>query len=133
MLRKLFAGVVLLALPALLAAQRPSAPVAAGRPAVMHGVALHVQGQVVSPVQEVAGLNNEDGVNEAHGQNHDAENEDGEFEQEGVNEPDGLNNDVNVGEKVDQSGENKNNEKAGETPAPPSGIRQLRQVGRHRP
>jgi hypothetical protein len=132
MLRKLLAAIVLLALPALLAAQAPSTPpAAAARPAVAHGIAMHVQGEVASPVEGVEGLNNQEGVDEADGQNHDAQDEDGEFDQEGVNEPDGLNNDLDVGEHVDQAGENESDDEG--APAAPPSTGQIGQLGRHKP
>ena len=134
MLRKLLAVVVLSALPALLAAQRPAAPAtpaAAAKPAVPHGVAMQVQGEVASPVQEVEGQNNQEGVNEAEDQNNDGQNDEGDIEQEGVDEPDGMNNDVDAGEQVDQAGEDQ--DEAAEMPAPPPGTAQVRQIGRHKP
>ncbi len=133
MLRKILGVVVLLALPALLAAQRPSTPAAAAQPAVTHGIAMHVQGEVASPVEEMDGQNNQEGVHEVDGQNNDGQNDDGQVDnddgqvdQEGVDEPD---NDVDAGEQVDQAGENEDDD----PPAPPSGASQLSRIGRHKP
>lgn len=131
MFRKLLAVVVLLALPALLAAQAPASPAPTSvKPAVPHGIAMAVQGEVVNMADEVEGLNNQEGVDEANGENNDGDvNEN----QEGVDEPDGLNNDVDAGDQVDQSGENEGDNTEG-TPAPPAGAGQTgRFIGRHRP
>jgi hypothetical protein len=130
MLRKILGVVALLALPALLVAQRPSTPPAAAKAAVTHGIAMQVQGQVASPVEQIGGQNNQEGVEEADGQNNDAQNDDGQLDQDGVDEPDGLNNDGDVGEQVDQAGENDDNNAP---PAPPAGTGQLSRIGRHKP
>lgn len=132
MLRKLLGVVVALALPSLLAGQasRTSSP-ATAKPmlALTHGIATQVQGEVVM-AEELDGPNNQEGVDEADGQNNDGQNDDGEFNQEGENEPDGLNNDVDVGEQVDQAGENQDEDTP---PAPPAGTGPLGRIGRHKP
>jgi len=132
MLRKLLAVVAALALPAVLAGQTPPPANPAAGVARPHGVAMQVQGEVVGPADEVGGLNNQEGVNEADGDNNDGDVENGDLEQEGVDEPDGLNNDGDVEDQVDQSGDDQN-DSADDTPAPPSGTGQIGQVGRHRP
>ena len=132
MLRKLLGVVAALGLPAVLVGQAaPPANPAAGlaRP---HGVAMQVQGEVVAPVDQPAGLDNQEGVNEADGDNNDGDVENGDLEQEGVNEPDGLDNNVDVEEQVDQAGDDQNDSQD-DTPAPPSGTAQIGQIGRHRP
>jgi len=130
MIRKLLGVAVAMALPSLLAGQAPMAPApATSRIAPAHAVATQVQGEVVM-VDELDGINNQEGVDEADGQNNDGEFENGELEQEGVDEPDGLNNDVDVGDQVDQAGEDEDGDNP---PPPPPGTGQLRQIGNHRP
>jgi hypothetical protein len=122
MVRKLLAGVVLLALPVLLAAQAPAQP---------RGIATQVEGDVASPVEEVDGQHNQRGADEANGQNHDGQHEDNQVEQGGVNEPDGPNNEVDTpGDHASQTGHNTDD---GATPAPPPSAGQNHQVGRHKP
>ncbi|HXM39029.1 MAG TPA: hypothetical protein VN908_10285 [Gemmatimonadales bacterium] len=131
MLRKVLGVAAALMLPGLLAAQAPASPApAAVKPAAPHGIAIQVQGEVVNAAEAVEGLNNQEGVDEANG-----ENNDGEFdaEHEGVDEPDGLNNDVNVGEQVDQAGEKDEGGDTEATPAPPASAGQIGQIGRHKP
>ena len=130
MLRKILGVVVPLALPALLTAQSPSTPSAAAKPTVMRGIAMQVQGEVASPVEELDGQNNQEGVDEPDAQSHDGHNDDGEFEQEDVDGPDGLDNDVDAGDQVDQAGENEDDDTP---PAPPSGTGPLSRIGRHKP
>jgi len=129
MLRKILGVVALLPLPALLVAQRPSTP-AAATAAVTHGIAMQVQGEVASPVEEMDGQNNAESVDEADGQNNDGHNDDGQFDQDGVDEPDGLNNDVHEGEQVEQAGEDQDDNAP---PAPPAATGQLSRIGRHKP
>ena len=131
MLRKLLGLVAAMALPSLLAGQAPRTPNAAAAPklAPPQVVATQVQGEVVM-VDELDGINNQEGIDEADGNNNDGEFENGEFEQEGVDEPDGLNNDVDVGEQVDQAGENQDEDTP---PAPPAGVGQASRIGRHKP
>ena len=118
MVRKLLAGIVLLALPVLLAAQAPAQP---------RGIATQVQGDVAGPAEEADGQNNQDEVN---GQNHEGQHEGDQVEQEGANEPDGLNNEVDEpGEQASQSG----HEDDDATPAAPAAAGQNHQVGRHKP
>jgi hypothetical protein len=130
MLRKLLGVVAALALPAVLVGQTPPTPNAAAVMAKPHGIATQVQGEVVGGIDALDGLNNQEGVDEADGENNDGEFEDGDFGQDGVNEPDGLNNDVNVGDQVDQAGDDEN---VDDMPAPPSGTGQIGQIGRHKP
>jgi hypothetical protein len=142
MFRKLLGVVAALALPAVLAGQTPPPANPAAGVARPHGVAMQVQGEVVGPAENVAGQNQQDGVNEADGDNNDGEfengdNNDGEFEngdieEAGLDEPDGLDNDVDVEDQVDQAGEDENGIED-DTPAPPSGTGQIGQIGRHRP
>lgn len=128
MLRKLLVVVVLLALPVLLAAQA-KIPTVAATPAAPHGIATQVQGEVASPVEEVDGQNNQQGADEANGQNHDGQEGD-QVEHEGVDEPGGLNNEVDEpGEHASQSG----HEDDQGTPPPPPATGQSNQVGRHKP
>ena len=129
MLRKLLIAVAALGLPSILAAQAPVTPVA-GSVVTKRGVAMQVQGEVVSAIDEIEGANNQDGIDEADGQNNDVD--DGELGQEGfdLDEPDGLNNDIDAGEQVDQSGEDKNEDDA---PAPPPSSGVIGRIGRHRP
>jgi hypothetical protein len=129
MFRKLLSVVAAMALPSLLAAQTPAPIPASARMAPAHPVATQVQGEVVMAA-ELDGMNNQDGVDEADGQNNDGEFENGEFNQEGVNEPDGLNNDVDVSDQVDQVGEDQDGD---DPPPPPPGTGQLGRIGRHRP
>ena len=131
MLRKLLGAVVAVALPSILGAQAPVTPTAGSVVMRPRGVAMQVQGEVVSAIDEIQGANNQGGVDEANGQNNDVD--DGDMEQEGfdLDEPDGLNNDVDAGEQVNQ------NDQEGEgdvdQPAPPPGTGQIGQIGRHRP
>ena len=128
MIRKLLGVVIAMVLPSLLAGQAPAAPApATPRLAPAHAVATQVQGDVAM-ADELDGMNNEEGVDEADGQNNDVDDHD--VDQEGVDEPDGLNNDVDVGDQVEQEGENEDGDIA---PPPPPATGQLRQIGRHRP
>ncbi|HEY6059068.1 MAG TPA: hypothetical protein VIV10_00655, partial [Gemmatimonadales bacterium] len=111
-----------MALPSLLAGQVPRTPTSATakpRLPLMHGIATRVQGEVVM-VEGLTGPNNQEGVDEADGQiNQEGVDEaDGQNNQDGLDEPDGLNNDGNVGDQVDQAGENQN-EDDNALPAPP--------------
>ena len=122
MVRKLLAGVVLLALPVLLAAQAPAQP---------RGIATQVQGDVASPAEEVDGQSNQHGADEVNGQNHEGQHEGDQVEQEGVNEPDGLNKEVDEpGDHASQTGNNEGDEA---TPAAPAAAGQNHQVGHHKP
>src|SRR3979490_626644 len=134
MFRKLFGVVAALALPSVLFGQAPTPPNPAAGLARQHGVAMQIQGEVVGAPTAggVDVANNQEGPNEANGENNDGDGENGELDQEGVNEPDGLNNDVEAGDQVDQGGEQEDvNED--DTPAPPPGTAQIRMIGRHRP
>jgi hypothetical protein len=83
----------------------------------------------VSALEQVGGLENQEGVDEV-----DGDNNNGDLEQEGIDEPDGLdNNDLEVGDQVDQQGENENGNDEGGAPAPPVGTGQIGQIGQHRP
>ena len=133
MLRKLLGLVAALGLPAVLVGQAPAPANPAAGLARPHGVAMQVQGEVVAPVDQPAGVETQEGVDEANGDNNDGDVENGDLEQEGVDEPDGLNNEVEVGDQVDQSGDNQTETEGGDTPAPPAGTAQIGQIGRHRP
>ena len=138
MLRKILGVAIALAVPALLAAQAPHAPIsAAPRLAPPHVMATQVQGEVLrvdvpsaanQEVAEVEGQNDDGDVENGHADNGDVEN--GEVDQEGVDEPDGLNNDVNAGDQVEQEGDHQDEDTP---PAPPAGTAQLNRIGRHRP
>ena len=111
MLRKMLEVVALLALPALLVAQAPSTPAAAVTPAVTHGIATQIQGEVVM-ADALPGLNN----------------------QEGVDAPDGLNDDADAGDDIDEAGEDEDEAEDEDTPpAPPAGTGPLSRIGRHKP
>jgi hypothetical protein len=122
MFRKLLAGIVLLALPVLVAAQAPAQP---------RGIATQVQGDVASPAEPVDGQNNQHGADEVNGQNHDGQHEDNQVEQGGVNEPDGPTNEVDTpGNHASQTGQGEGDQG---TPAAPPAAGHNNQVGRHKP
>jgi hypothetical protein len=135
MFRNLLGVVAALALPSVLVGQAPTPPNPAAGLAKSHGVAMQIQGEVVGAPSAASGVdvaNNQEGPDEANGENNDGDVENGELNQEGVDEPDGLNNDVEVGDQVDQGGEQEDVTQDG-TPAPPPGTAQVRMIGRHRP
>ena len=132
MLRKLLGVVAALALPSVLVGQAPPPPNPAAGVAKPHGVAMQIQGEVVGAPSEIDVANSQEGPDKANGENNDGDVENGELDQEGVDEPDGLNNDVEVGDQVDQGGEQEDVNQD-DTPAPPPGTAQVRQIGRHKP
>src|SRR6267378_4372136 len=110
MIRKLLGVVIAMVLPSLLAGQAPAAPApATPRLAPAHAVATQVQGDVAM-ADELDGMNNEEGVDEADGQNNDVDDHD-----------------------VDQDEQEGENEDGDIAPPPPPATGQLRQIGRHRP
>ena len=131
MLRKLLGVVAALALPSVLVGQAPPPPNPAAGVARQHGIAMHIQGEVVGAPSASDVANNQEGPDEANGENNDGDVENGELDQEGVDEPEGLDNDVEVGDQIDQGGEQEDVGNA--TPAPPPGTAQVRQIGRHKP
>ena len=115
MLRTLLGLFILMALPTLLVAQAPATRQSeSDKPAIGHGVAMDVQGEVVA--EELDGQNNHEGLNETNGDNN----------QEGVDEVDGPNDgpDDQVG---DQVGEDQGSASTPETPE------QNAQLDRHKP
>jgi len=92
---------------------------------------MHIQGEVVGAPSASDVANNQEGPDEANGENNDGDVENGELDQEGVDEPEGLDNDVEVGDQIDQGGEQE--DVGNDTPAPPPGTAQVRQIGRHKP
>lgn len=132
MLRNLLGVVAALALPSVLVGQAPTPPNPAAGLARPHGIATQIQGEVVGAPNGIEVANNQEGPNDANGENNDGDVENGELDQEGVDEPHGLNNDVEVGDQVDQGGEQKDVNQD-DTPAPPPGTAQVRMIGRHRP
>jgi hypothetical protein len=132
MLRKLLGVVAALALPSVLVGQAPSPPNPAAGLAKPHGIAMQIQGEVVGAPSGIDVANNQEGPDEANGENNDGDVENGELDQEGVDEPDGLNNDVDVDNQVDQGGEQDEVDQD-DAPAPPPGTAQVRLIGRHKP
>ncbi len=126
MIRKLLGVVVLLALPALLTAQTPVTPKAVpAKPALTHGIATQVQGDVVI-TKETDGQNNQEGRDKANGQDNDQVNDQVGDQQEGVDQANGQDNDqVN-----DQVGDQQEGVDQGSEAAPPA---QNSQIGRHKP
>jgi len=135
MFRNLLGVVAALALPSVLVGQAPTPPNPAAGLAKSHGVAMQIQGEVVGAPSAASGVdvaNNQEGPDEANGENNDGDVENGELDQEGVDEPDGLNNDVEVDDQVDQGGEQEDVTQD-DTPAPPPGTAHVRVIARHRP
>ena len=88
MLRTLLGLFILMALPTLLVAQAPATRQSGSdKPAIGHGVAMDVQGEVVAG--ELDGQNNHEGLNESNGDNN----------QEGIDQQDGPNDEV-VGDEA---------------------------------
>jgi hypothetical protein len=114
MLRNVLGVVAALALPSMLVGQAPTPPNPAAGLTRPHGIAMQIQGEVVGAPSGIDVANNQKGPNEA------------------VNngEPDGLNDDVEVGDQVDQGGEHDQHD---DTPAPPPGSAHVRMIGRHKP